>query len=387
MRLRLPAEAEAFRDDAASWLQAQLRGPFADLRGMRNLTEALDARRRWETALGASGFSCIGWPIDYGGRGADLTQQVLFAEEYARAGGPNRIGHIGVELAGPTIIALGTAAQRARFLPPIARGEEIWCQAYSEPDAGSDLANVRCAARLEGDAWVIEGQKVWTSLAHYADWAFVLCRTERGSRGREGLSYMLVPMKQDGVDVRPIRQMTGESEFNEVFFDGARTGAENIVGAAGDGWRVAMTTLGFERGVSTLGQQMDFSNELSAIVDAARRNGKASDPLIRQRLADAHIGLRVMRYNALAMLSAEGGAVSGAGYCYKLYWASWHRKLGELAMDVLGAEAEIGEDGYRFGALTTMWLSSRADTIYAGTNQIQRNIIAERALGLPREGR
>ncbi len=294
---------------------------------MRNLTEALDARRRWETALGASGFSCIGWPTEYGGRGADLTQQVLFAEEYARAGGPNRIGHIGVELAGPTIIALGTDAQRARFLPAIARGEEIWCQAYSEPDAGSDLANVRCVARLEGDAWVIEGQKVWTSLAHYADWAFALCRTERGSRGREGLSYLLVPMKQDGVDVRPIRQMTGESEFNEVFFDGARTGVGNIVGAPGDGWRVAMTTLGFERGVSTL------------------------------------------------------------GHCYKLYWASWHRKLGELAVDVLGSSAEIGDEGYRFGALTTLWLSSRADTIYAGTNQIQRNIIAERALGLPREAR
>lgn len=354
---------------------------------MRNLTEALDARRRWETALGASGFSCIGWPTEYGGRGADLTQQVLFAEEYARAGGPNRIGHIGVELAGPTIIALGTDAQRARFLPAIARGEEIWCQAYSEPDAGSDLANVRCVARLEGDAWVIEGQKVWTSLAHYADWAFALCRTERGSRGREGLSYLLVPMKQDGVDVRPIRQMTGESEFNEVFFDGARTGVGNIVGAPGDGWRVAMTTLGFERGVSTLGQQMDFANELSAIVAVARLNGKARDPLIRQRLADAHIGLRVMRYNALSMLSAESGELNGAGYCYKLYWASWHRKLGELAVDVLGSSAEIGDEGYRFGALTTLWLSSRADTIYAGTNQIQRNIIAERALGLPREAR
>jgi alkylation response protein AidB-like acyl-CoA dehydrogenase len=387
MRLQLPAAAEAFRDAAAAWLTAQLTGPFAALRGLRNLTEAIDERRRWEQALGAAGWSCIGWPEACGGRGADLTRQVLFAEEYARAGGPNRIGHIGVELAGPTIIALGTPAQQARLLPAIARGDDIWCQAYSEPEAGSDLANVRTAARLEGGAWVLDGQKVWTSVAQFADWAFVLCRTEPGSRGRQGLSYLLVPMRQAGVVVRPIRQMTGESEFNEVFFDGARTAADNIVGAPGDGWGVAMTTLGFERGVSTLGQQMDFSNELAAIVAVARRNGRARDPVIRQRLADAHIGLRVMRYNALAMLSADGGAVSGAAYCYKLYWASWHRKLGELAMDVVGAEAEIGAEGYRFGALTTMYLSSRADTIYAGTNQIQRNIIAERALGLPREER
>jgi alkylation response protein AidB-like acyl-CoA dehydrogenase len=240
---------------------------------------------------------------------------------------------------------------------------------------------------LEGGEWVLHGQKIWTSRAQFADWAFVLCRTEPGSRGRQGLSYVLVPMRQPGVVVRSIRQMTGDSEFNEVFFDGARTAAGNIVGAPGDGWRVAMATLGFERGASTLAQQMDFFNELAAIVDAAKRNGMARDRLIRQRLADAHIGLRVMRYNALAMLSSEAGAANGAALCYKLYWASWHRKLGELAMDVLGPCAELGEDGYRFGALTTMYLFSRADTIYAGTNQIQRNIIAERGLGLPKEAR
>ena len=387
MRLQLPAEAEAFRDEAACWLQAQLAGPFAHVRGLRDLTALVDERRHWERALGEAGWSCIGWPAGYGGRGADLPQQVLFAEEYARAGGPNRIGHIGVELAGPTIIALGTKSQQDRFLPAIARGEDIWCQAYSEPDAGSDLANVRTAARPDGDAWVLDGQKVWTSLAHFADWAFVLCRTTPGSRGRDGLSYLLVPMHQAGVTVRPIRQMTGESEFNEVFFDGARTAAENIVGAPGDGWRVAMTTLGFERGVSTLGQQMDFRNELAEIVAVARSNGRASDPLIRQRLAEAHIGLRIMRVNALSMLSEEGGGLNGAAYTYKLYWATWHRKLGELAMDVIGPEAELGAPGYRFAALATLFMSSRADTIYAGTNEIQRNIIAERALGLPREAR
>ena len=387
MRLRLPADSEAFRAQAAGWLNAQLAGPFAHLRGIRNHTDTISERRRWEQVLGQAGWGCIGWPTQYGGRGANLTEQVLFAEEYARAQGPTRIGHIGVELAGPTLIALGTDAQRAQFLPPIARGEHIWCQAYSEPDAGSDLANIRTIARRDGAGWVLDGQKVWTSMAHFADWAFVLCRTEKGTRGSTGLSYLLVPMHQPGITVRPIRQMTGESEFNEVFFDGARTAAENIVGAEGGGWRVAMATLGFERGVSTLGQQMGFRTELDEIIACARRNGRARDPLIRQRLADAEIGLRIMRYNALAMLSGDGGTLNGAGYTYKLYWASWHRRLGELAVDVLGPEAEIGAEGYRFGALTNLYLSSRADTIYAGTNQIQRNIIAERGLGLPREAR
>jgi alkylation response protein AidB-like acyl-CoA dehydrogenase len=382
MRLTLPANAEAFRDDAARWLNEHLSGPFAHLRGIRNHTEALPERRRWEAVLGAAGWGCIGWPAAYGGRDAGITEQVLFAEAYARAGGPTRIGHIGVELAGPTLLAMGTADQCRRFLPPIARGDHIWCQAYSEPDAGSDLANIRTTARLQDGHWIIQGQKIWTSLAHFADWAFVLCRSETQTRGSAGLSYLLVPMHQPGVSVRPIRQMTGESEFNEVFFDGARTAAENIVGAPGEGWRVAMATLGFERGVSTLAQQMGFRTELDAIIDAAKRNGRARDPLIRQRLADAEIGLRIMRYNALSMLSGDRGTLNGAAYTYKLYWASWHRRLGELAMDVAGPQAQLGDEG--FSALTMLYLSSRADTIYAGTNQIQRNIIAERGLGLPR---
>lgn len=386
MHLRLPADSEAFSREAATWLNAQLAGPFAALRGLRNHTDRIDERRRWEQALGAAGYSCIGWPAEYGGRGADLARQVLFAEEYARARGPARIGHIGVELAGPTLLAYGTPAQKARFLPPIARGEEIWCQAYSEPDAGSDLANIRTTARLRDGAWHVEGQKIWTSMGHFADWAFVLCRTEAGSTGQAGLSYLLVPMRQPGIDIRPIRQMTGEAEFNEVFFTGARTEAAHIVGAPGDGWRVAMATLGFERGVSTLAQQMGFRAELDDIIAAAKRRGLHRDALIRQRLADAEIGLRIMRCNALAMLSEESGVLNGAAYTYKLYWAGWRRRLGELAIDVLGPEGEIARDG-QFDPLTLLYLASRADTIYAGTNQIQRNIIAERALGLPRERR
>lgn len=393
MRLGFTPAEERFRSEAAGWLTGQLAGPFSDLRGVTSLTAMLERRMAWERALGAARFSCIGWPEEFGGRNASLAEQVIFAEEYARAGAPGRIGHMGVELAGPTILTFGTPAQRQRFLPPIARGEEFWCQGYSEPNAGSDLANVRTRAVLtdtpQGAQWVLNGQKIWTSLAQFADWAFVVCRTEEGSRGHRGLSYLLVPMRQSGVSVRPIRQMTGEADFNETFFADARTAADNVVGAVGDGWRIAMGTLAFERGVSTLGQQMSFRNELAAIITAARANGLIADPLIRQRLAHAHIGLRLMRYSALRMLSnAEAGRLANEAYTYKIFWASWRKKLGELAADVLGPQGEIARDApYEWELLPNVFLASRADTIYGGTNQIQRNIIAERALGLPKEPR
>ncbi len=393
MKLGFTPAEERFRSDAAAWLEGQLRGPFQDLRGVTSLSGMLERRMQWERTLGAARFSCIGWPEEFGGRNATLAEQVIFAEEYARSGAPGRIGHMGVELAGPTILTFGTAAQKARFLPPIARGEEFWCQGYSEPNAGSDLANVRTRAVLTdtaaGREWVVNGQKIWTSLAQFADWAFVVCRTEEGSRGHRGLSYLLVPMRQKGVTVRPIRQMTGEAEFNETFFADAHTGSDNVVGAVGDGWRVAMGTLAFERGVSTLGQQMSFRNELSAIIAAARANDLIRDPLIRQRLAHAHVGLTLMRYSALRMLaSAEAGRLSNEAYTYKIFWASWRKKLGELALDVQGPRGEIAAAApYEWDLLTNVFLASRADTIYGGTNQIQRNIIAERALGLPREPR
>ncbi len=393
MRLGFTPAEERFRADAAAWLESQLQGPFRDLRGVSSLSGMLERRMQWERTLGAARFSCIGWPEQFGGRNASLAEQVIFAEEYARSRAPGRIGHMGVELAGPTILTFGTAAQKARFLPPIARGEEFWCQGYSEPNAGSDLANVRTRAVLTdaagGQEWVVNGQKIWTSLAQFADWAFVVCRTEEGSRGHRGLSYLLVPMRQPGVTVRPIRQMTGEAEFNETFFADARTGADNVVGAAGEGWRVAMGTLAFERGVSTLGQQMSFRNELNAIIAAARTNGLLSDPLIRQRLAHAHVGLKLMRFSALRMLaSAEAGRLSNEAYTYKIFWASWRKKLGELAADVQGPRGEIAAAApYEWDLLTNVFLASRADTIYGGTNQIQRNIIAERALGLPKEPR
>jgi alkylation response protein AidB-like acyl-CoA dehydrogenase len=391
MKLGFTPAEERFRSEAAAWLEGQLRGPFKDLRGEGSMSGRFERRRDWERALGAARFSCIGWPEQFGGRNATLAEQVIFAEEYARAGAPGRLGHMGIELAGPTILTFGTPAQQARFLPPIARGEELWCQGYSEPNAGSDLANVRTRAALSesGTEWVLNGQKIWTSFAQFADWAFVVCRTEEGSRAHRGLSYLLVPMHQPGITVRPIRQMTGEAEFNETFFADARTAVDNVVGAVGDGWRVAMGTLAFERGVSTLGQQMSFRSELRAIVEAAKVSGMLADPGIRQRLAHAHIGLKLMRYSALRMLSgAEAGRLSNEAYTYKIFWAAWRKKLGELALDVLGPRGEIAAgSAYEWDTLPHIFLASRADTIYGGTSQIQRNIIAERALGLPREPR
>lgn len=393
MRLDFTPAQERFRGDAAAWLEAQLSGPFRDIRGVTSLTGMLPRRQEWERALGADRWSCIGWPEQYGGRDASLAEQVIFAEEYARAGAPVRIGYMGVELIGPTLLTFGTEEQRRRFLPPIARGEEFWCQGYSEPNAGSDLASVRTRAELHeganGREWRLNGQKTWTSYAHIADWIFVVCRTEPGSRGHRGLSYLLVPMRQAGVTVRPIRQMTGGADFNETFFADARTAAANIVGAPGEGWKVAMGTLSFERGVSTLAQQMNFRNELRAIIAAAEGNGLIHDPGIRQRLAHAHIGLTLMRYSALRMLSAaEAGRLSNEAYTYKIFWATWRKKLGVLALDVLGPQGEIAAGSpYEWSLLPRLFLGSRADTIYGGTNQIQRNIIAERALGLPREPR
>jgi alkylation response protein AidB-like acyl-CoA dehydrogenase len=401
MDLRFSEGDEAFRREVAAWLAENLAGQFAPIRGRGGPGDEnafLEERRAWERHLGRAGWTCIGWPREWGGRDASLWQQVIFHEEYARAGGPGRLGHIGEGLLGPTLLAFGSEAQKRRFLPRIVSGDEIWCQGYSEPNAGSDLANVQTRAVREGDRgggasgtgdWVLHGQKVWTSWAQWADWCFVLCRTDLEAPKHRGLSYLLVPMRQAGIEVRPIVQMTGDSEFSEVFFDGARTGAENVVGAPGDGWKVALGTLAFERGASTLGQQLHFRNELEAVLEAARRTGRAADPVLRQRLADAWIGLEIMRWNTLRMLSNTRGAeLPREALIHKLYWATWHRALGKLALDVLGPEAEIMEGlPYRPTPLQRLFLFTRSDTIYAGTNQIQRNIIAERGLGLPREPR
>ena len=391
MEIRFSAEDESFRREVAEWLESELAGEFASVRGRGGPGDEgslVDERKAWERRMGQAGFIGLAWPSELGGRGLPLTRQVIFYEEYARAGGPGRIGHMSETLLAPTVIAFGTEQQKRRFLPPILAGEEVWCQGYSEPNAGSDLANVQTRARLDGDEWVIDGQKVWTSWASFSDWCFVVCRTEPDSQRHKGLSYLLVPMHQDGIEIRPIMQMTGDAEFFEVFYDGARTARENVLGAPGEGWKLAMATLSFERGASTLGQQMSFRRELDAIVAEARRNGRLDDPLLRQRLADAWIGLELQRYTALRTLADTGEATDRAAMVTKLFWASWHRELGKLAMDVLGPESEIAEGfPYALTPLQRMYLFTRSDTLYGGSNQIQRNIISERGLGLPREPR
>jgi alkylation response protein AidB-like acyl-CoA dehydrogenase len=374
-----------FREQVRGWLAENLSGEFAALRGLGGPGrehEAFKERVAWEQHLAAGGWNCLGWPVEHGGRGATLEQQVIFHEEYARSGAPAKVSHLGQELLGPTVIAFGTPGQQRRFLPPIVAVEELWCQGYSEPGAGSDLAAVATTATLDGDEWVLRGQKVWTSLAHVADWCFVLARTEPGSQRHKGLSYLLVPLRQPGVDVRPIRQLTGTSEFNEVFFDGARTARDLVVGEPGDGWRVAMGTLAFERGVATLGQQVSFRRELQALTGLAEANGSAQDPVIAERLARAWMGLEVMRSHARRTL---GDPAPGIAEVSKLVWANWHRSLGELAMQVRGAASMVAEDG--LDEWQRLYLFTRADTLYGGSNEIQRNIIAERVLGLPREVR
>ena len=394
MKLSFSAEDEQFRSEVANWLRDNLCGEFEKIRGRGGPGDEhmfVAERSAWERQLFAGGWTCIGWPTEHGGRGASIEQQVIFHEEYARAGGPGRIGHIGETLTGPTILAFGSEEQKQQFLPGILRGEEFWCQGYSEPNAGSDLANVKTKAHFEETSgqWKISGQKVWTSLAHESHYCFVIARIDPNSVGHRGLGFFLLEMDQPGVEVVPIEQLTGTSEFNEVFFDEAICSAQDIVGAPGDGWKVAMGLLGFERGVSTLGQQMLFQNEFDEILAIAKKNGAAKNPAIRQRIGEAHVGLKIMRANSMRILSGgENGELQKEAMMYKLYWASWHRNLGKLAMDVLGAESEIIDGApYTLNRLQSMYLFTRSDTIYGGTNQIQRNIIAERALGMPREPR
>ncbi|MCX4093469.1 acyl-CoA dehydrogenase family protein [Nocardia sp. alder85J] len=385
-----------FAAEIRAWLAENLEGRFRELRGLGgpgSEHEAFDERLEWDRHLAAAGWTCLGWPKRYGGREATLRQQVIFHEEYAKADAPARVSHLGEELLGPTLLAFGTEEQKQRFLPGIKTVTQLWCQGYSEPGAGSDLAAVSTAARRDGDHWVINGQKIWTSLAHVADWCFAVCRTEPGSTRHQGLSYLLVPMKQPGVQVRPIVQLTGTSEFNEVFFDDARTEAGLVVGEPGEGWRVAMGTLTFERGISTVGQQIRFARELADLEAVARADGRIDDPLLAERLDRAWVGLRVLRAHALRTLESahetvDARTAAGQASVSKLLWADWHRGLGELAMDVLGAPGLLAQNSAgELDQWQRLFLFTRADTIYGGSDEVQRNIISERVLGLPREAR
>lgn len=384
---------EGFRQEIRQWMREHLAGRFEVLRhrGGAGDEDAFPAlRKEWELELARGGWTCVGWPKEVGGRGLSVAQQIIFHEEYARAGGPGHLSHLSETLLGPTLIAYGTEDQKRRFLPGIVAGTDYWSQGYSEPGAGSDLANVQTRARFDEarQEWVIDGQKVWTSLAHECQYVFVVARCEPGSKGHKGLIFLLVELNQPGVTVRPIRQITGTCEFNEVFFDGARCPAANVVGVPGEGWKVAMALLGFERGLSWIGMQQHFEHQLALVCKAAHTTGASADPMLRNRIGRAWMGLKVMHYNTLRTLSGgDDGSLSREGYIIKHYWSNWHRDLGELAMDVLGVEGDIEVDDFSRTRLQQVWLFSRSDTIVAGTNEIQLNIIAERALGMPKEPR
>jgi acyl-CoA dehydrogenase len=378
---------EEFRAEAKAWLADNLVGEYASLKGRGGPGDeevGFDIRERWEKVLGEAGWIGLGWPSEFGGRNATVGQQIIWAEEYARAEAPGRVNHMGENLLGPTLIAHGTKELCDRFLPGILNGTERWCQGYSEPNAGSDLANVQTKAVLDGDQWVINGQKVWTSLAHVSHWCFVVARTDPGSARHKGLSFLLVPMDQPGVEVRPIIQITGGGEFNEVFFSDAVTDADLVLGEPGKGWGVAMDLLAFERGISTLAQQVGFEREMDHLIHVAQERGVASDPVMRQRLVSAWIGLQLMKWNGLRSMGS--GVPGPEASISKLFWGQWHSDLGELAMDVLGMDSLIAEGfPYELTLDQKLFLFTRSETIYGGSNEIQRNVLGERVLGLPKE--
>ncbi|CAM3128551.1 acyl-CoA dehydrogenase family protein [Mycobacterium colombiense] len=383
-----------FRDEVRTWLDEHLVGDFVGAadRGGPDDDDNWELRRAWERELGAGNWLGLSWPVKYGGRAAPMTQEIIFAMECARAQAPPRAAFHGETLMAPTALAHGTEEQKQRLLPPMARSEIVWCQGYSEPGAGSDLAGIATRAQRDGDDWVVSGQKIWTTFAQHADWIFAIVRTEPGSTRHAGLSYMLIPLDQPGVRIVPIRTMLGDSGFNEVFFDGARTSVHNVLGDEGSGWTAAMTTLGHERATSVLNYQFSFVREMAELRKLARRRGAVDDPIVRHRLVDSYIGLQIMAYNNLRSLSAalRDGKFGPEASIGKYYWSKWHQQFTEVAMDVLGPDA----------LLSTQWCSgpdptsesvrrafirARAETIYAGTSEIQKNIISERVLGLPRE--
>ena len=382
-------EASAFRSELRGWFAQHLTPEYLAL-GTSAEMGAHDwhVRVAWEQELGRAGYIGLTWPKAFGGREVSVAEELVFAQEYAMADGPTRAGFFGEGLLGPTLITFGTPEQQQRFLPPILKGDEYWCQGFSEPGAGSDLAGVRTTARLDGDTWRIDGQKVWTSQAQFAQWIFVLCRTETDEKAHKALSYLLVPIDQPGVEVRPLRDLAGNDHFCEVFFDGAETSADLVVGGRGNGWKTAMGTLGFERGTAFMAQQLRFAKEFAKVRDLAVRQGVDHEPEIRQRLARAYGELEIMRWSGMRNVTRfmHGGQPGPEGSIGKLFWSKWHQRLGELEADLLGASAMVWAPEHSVEHdMQHTFLFSRAHTIYAGSTEIQRNIVGERVLGLPRE--
>ena len=383
--------AEVFRQEVRDWLEKNLPKEKTgdELRIILQGDDRESFLREWDAKLRDAGYVGIAWPKEYGGRGLSTLELLVFNEEMVRARAPQRLNFFGEGLVGPTIIQWGTEAQKKYFLPRILSGEHIWCQGFSEPNAGSDLASLQTRAMLDGGEWVITGQKVWTTMAQYANWCFVLARTDPDAPKRKGISYLLVPMDQEGIEVRPLKQLTGTAEFNEVFFDGARTHVDNVVGGVNNGWTVAMTTLGFERGGTATTSYLRFSRELRRIVELARERGKLGDLNLRQRIAQHHIEVEIMRYSGYRSLTnvLAGKPPGPESSISKLFWSEYHRRAMETMMSIRGLEGQVVGENYTLDAFQQAYLFSLSETIYAGTSEIQRNIIGERILGLAREPR
>jgi len=404
MDLTYPPDAESFRTEIRAWLEENLPEGWFDEGFSMTPEERSRFNEEWTERLFKGGWICASWPTEYEGKGLSTLQQVVLTEEFARAGAPLRADFFGDTLVGPTILQWGTEEQKRKFLPGILRGETSWCQGFSEPNSGSDLASLQTRAVLDGEEWVINGQKVWTTQAQHAEYVFLLARTDPTAEKHAGISYLLVPMHQPGIEVRPITQVDGSAEFNEVFFNDARCPKDDVVGGVGNGWKVANTTLGFERGSSATTSYRRFLKEWERVVDDARANGKDADPLIRDRLVRSWIDTKIMQVNGWRTLTDSLHGTHNAALlsaCNKMFWSESHRRTMELAMDVLGMRAQIlegtgsaegllpghrrGRDDYPVTDLQASFFFSRSETIWGGTAEIQRNLVGERGLGLPKE--
>jgi len=380
MDFDLSPSEKAFRDEVRAWLKAN--APAKDGGGESDMGLFIEGRRAWQKKLFDAGYIGITWPKEFGGRGAGFMEQLIFNDEMILAQAPEPINVIGLGMGGPVVIAHGTDAQKKRYLPPLLSGEEIWCQGFSEPNAGSDLSGLQTRAEDRGDHYVVNGQKVWTTLAHVAKWCMLVTRERKETNPRDGLTYLIVDMESPGIDVRPLVQITGDAEFNEIFFNDVKVPKSQVLGEAGQGWAVAMTTLLHERG--TLGLALSTRAQITAaeLAEHARRLGRGADPLVRQRIAQHTIEARALQLNGYRAVTAvrRNGIPGPEGSILKLMWSELNQRMTEMAVDIGGPAAQV-DDG---GGWKYQFLRSRANTIEAGTSEVLRNILAERVLGLPR---
>jgi len=388
--LNLTPQELAFRDEVRAWFAANVPKDWVR---RRNAEESMEARfeylRAWQRKMFDAGWAGVSWPREYGGRGASLMEQVIFIEEMARAEAPPMANVLGLGLIGPTIIAFGTDAQKTRFLPKILSAEEIWCQGFSEPNAGSDLAALGSEGKLDGDHFIVNGQKIWNSYGWAADWCELVVRTDPNVEKHKGLTVLLADMKSPGVEVRPLKQMTGESEFCELFFRDVRVPVSNVIGKVNDGWRVAMGTLMHERGTFGAGLQVNYRRNFNRLVEIAHHMKRTGDPLVRQKLAQAYTEIEVMRCNQMRAFSRinETGVPGPEGSIQKIFWSELNQRFQQMAQEIMGPYGQLAHgsaDAFDEGQWAYGYLRSRGNTIEAGTSEIQRNIIGHFVLGLPK---